>query len=285
MLSNYKMKIFLLIIIVFFSGCSDPSKEDKGKIQYPEMTEFTKSVIDSLGEVNEYREDGFILYCKKGSYADANRDFLIKRTNEAIARIKVVLEIDEIPKAFYLIMLDSRDEMAKIIGRRYKGLSIRRDDLGLFVFNKEIRPYLKHELFHLIAFNVWGETNSRLLNEGGATYADNTCLHYKEPIETINKYLYEKNMWFNIEDLVNDFSVKAGENDLIAYLESAFIFKFLYETYGREKMIRLWQNGFGELENIYGFNILQLGNKIKAQLKNIQYEEVGWKELMEKGCG
>lgn len=116
-------------------------------------------------------------------------------------------------------------------------------------------------------------------------YSDNNCLHYNNPIIVINKYLYEKNKWFDFEELVNNFPEKAAKNDMIAYLVAAFIFKHLYENYGREKMIKLWQKGFSELKNIYGFDITQLEKDINNEMENTKYQEVDWSELMEKGCG
>ena len=77
--------------------------------------------------------------------------------------------------------------------------------------------------------------------------SDNNCLHYENPIVVINKYLYE--------------------------------------NYGREKMIKLWQKGFSELKNIYGFDITQLEKDINNEMENTKYQEVDWSELMEKGCG
>ena len=210
---------------------------------------------------------------------------MFKQVDDAILRIKGVLKINQLPHGIYLIMLDSREEMGKICGHNYKGLSIRNDDLALFVYSSEIRPYFRHELFHLIAYQVWGNTNSRLLNEGGAMYTDNMCLTCKNPIIVINKYLYEKKKWFDIDELINNFSEKASENDMIAYLESAYIFKYLYENYDKEKMIKLWQKGFSELKNIYSFDVSQLGKEINKEMRSTKYQEVDWSELMKKGCG
>lgn len=282
--------ILIVITIVLFFSCSESSDKNKKTdthqpIKFPEETVLTKSIIDSLGNVNEYKRDGFILYCKNGSYSDKNRELLFKQIYDAILRIEEVLKIDQLPQGFYLIMLDSREEMGRIIGQNYKGLSIRNDDLALFVYNSEIRPYFRHELFHLIAYQVWGNSESRVLNEGGAVYADNQCLSYENPIRVINKYLYEKKKWFPFSELVNNFTEKAAENDLIAYLESAYIFKHLYEQYGKEKMTELWRKGFSEIKSIYGFDVQQLEKDINGEMVKIEYKEVDWSKLMEKGCG
>jgi hypothetical protein len=284
------MKKILIAISILLFSCSETSDQNRipdnqTPIEFKKQTALTKEIIDSLGTVSVYRQKGFILYCKKGSYSDSNKKFLFTQVDEAISKVEKVLKIKQLTRGFYLIMLDSRDEMERMIGYKYKGLSIRRDDLALFVYNSKIRPYFTHELFHLLAYQVWGDSKSRVLNEGGAVYTDNKCLHYKNPVTVINKYLYQNNKWFNIEKLINNFSDKAAENDMIAYLEAAYIFKYLYENYGEEKMIKLWQNGFPEIQKIYGFDIRQLEKNINKEMNNIEYKNVDWSELMEKGCG
>ncbi|MCF8240575.1 MAG: hypothetical protein K9J16_04250 [Melioribacteraceae bacterium] len=227
----------------------------------------------------------YIVYYSGESYTEQNLEYLLSIADSAVQRVKDVLNIDDYSKGFYLIMLDSRDEMEQAIGERYKGLASGNNNLGIFVFNQEIRPYFKHELFHLFAFNVWGEPASRLLDEGGAMYSDNECLYYKDPISTINKYLYAQGKWFDLDILINNFNSAASENDLIAYLESAFIFRFLFEKFGMEKIKKLWVGGFQQFEEIYGFSIPQLNSYISKEMKNIENQEVNWEELMNKGCG
>lgn len=278
------MRNLILIISLLFISCSEQSEVEESK-EYSAKSELTKSILKSLGELSEYKQNGFVLYCKKDSYSDRNKDYLLTQIDDAVSRVKQVLEIDELPRSFNLIMLNSREEMGSIFGNNYKGLSIKEDKLALFVFTPEIRPYFRHELFHLVSYQVWGDTKTRLLNEGGAMYTDNTCLNYHNPILVINKYLYENNMWFDFEELINNFREKASENDMITYLESAYIFKYLYENYGKEKMQELWQRGFSELESIYGFDLMQLEREIGEELQNTKYQEVDWQELMEKGCG
>ena len=283
-----RIKIILILISILLFSCSETSDQKENtpqNVEFPEQTDFTKSVIDSLGNVNEYKKDGYILYCRNGSYSDQNREFLFDQVAEAVDRIKEVLEIERLPRGFYLVMLDSRDEMERIIGNKYKGIALRNDDLALFVYSPEIRPYFKHELFHLISYRVWGDSKSRVLEEGGAMYSDNKCLRYKNPVTVINKFLYENDKWFGFEELINNFGDKAAENDMIAYLESAYIFKHLYENYETEQLIKLWKNGFAELKNIYGFDINGLRKEIDTEMEKTEYKEVDWEELMEKGCG
>lgn len=296
MLSITKPILFIsALFILSFPGCSDElqHKEEKSSdiftvdtSQSSEQVQFLQEVKDSLrGDVVEYNQNEFVLYFNEDSYSYQKQTFLLKLIESSLVRIKEVLDIKNVRDRFYIVMLASREEMNRMIGMKVKGLAYKRFNTGFFVFNSDIRPYFRHELFHLIANQIWGECSARLLDEGGAVYTDNECLYYENPISTINKYLYEKDMWFNINDLIENFNDIARKNDLIAYLQSAFIFRLLYESYGIDKMKELWQKGFSQFENIYGFTVTELQKKIEKELGKIEYTEVDWDELMNKGCG
>lgn len=279
-----KRCIILFLSLLFLTSCSKNEKQDSTVL--PPKTDFTKSLIESLGDnkiVNKQNE--FQLYFKSGSYSEQHVDQMVSSARAAITRVKNIMEISVLKEGFYLIMIDSRQEMEKLIDRNVKALASGRNDAAIFVHNESIRPYFKHELFHLIAFNIWGEPAERILDEGGAMYSDNQCLQYSEPLSTINKYLFENEMWFDLTELVNNFNEKARENDLIAYLQAGYLFKFLYENYGLEKMKDLWKSGFESFENIYGFDLIQLDTRIEEQIERVKYTEVNWEELMYKGCG
>jgi len=260
-------------------------QQNTDEINFSPKTDFTLSLINSLGsEVIESRHDEFMLYYKRGSYSQQNLIVLLSMVDEAILRVKNLLGKKHLKEGFYLVMVESREEMNKVIGWNVKGLASGRNDAAIFVYNEKIRPYFRHELFHLILFNIWGESKSRLLDEGGAMYSDNQCLKYKNPLSAINKYLHENGKWFDIDELINNFNDKARENDLIAYLQAGFIFRHLYENYGRKKLKTLWKEGFTSFKQIYGFDVKELATKIKSDLNKIKSTRVDWNELMDKGC-
>lgn len=279
-----KINLIFVISIIFLFGCKQDVKKTSTKL--PPKTTFTKSLIDNLGsDVIVKTKSEFEFYCKNGSNSANDIDKLLKMIDVAIIRVKGILEIAELREGFYIIMIDSREDMERLINWNVKALASGRNDAAIFVYNSDIRPYFEHELFHLIAYNIWGEPAERVLDEGGAMYSDNQCLYYENPLSTINKHLYEDEKWFEIEELINNFNKMAGDNDLIAYLQAGFIFRHLYENYGKEKMKQLWRKGFTDFEQIYGFNINELTARIKEEMKEIKATEVDWDEIMEKGCG
>ncbi len=278
--------IFFVILLFITISCFNFQEDKPRKIIFPEMTGLAQSIIDSLGnDLITVNQREYKLYFEKNTHPDKNQTDLVKLIDDSIIRIKKVLKISEYNKGFYLVFFDSRKMMEKIIGWGVKGYALLEHDMGLFVYNPDIRSYIKHELFHLFAFNVWGHTPSRLLNEGGAVFADDECLHYENHLSVINKYLYSNNMWFEINDLINNFTEKQQENDMIAYLQAGFIFRYLYENHDINKLKSLWQKGLVEFENIYGYSLTDLEERVFNELDKLDLIDVDWEELMELGCG
>jgi len=170
------------------------------------------------------------------------------------------------------------------MGYKIKGGAAKGHDLVFFVYNPHIRPQFKHEIFHLISYETWGLTNYRLLDEGGATYTDNFCF-YDNPMYTINSYYLKNGKLFTFDSLINDFDNQAKKSDLIAYLQSAGIFKYLYEKYGVEKMKQLWIRGFEDFELIYGFSIKQLEIDWINLIKTIPVPKDFDINKLKEGCG
>ncbi len=282
------MKFFLILFFGFYFqvwACQF-NYEAKDSLTFPEKSEFLKLSLQKFGDsLAEYRTNEFIIYCKIGGYADSNRSILIKDTDAAIVRIKKILKIKNLPNAFYVLVVKSRDEMKNFVGIRHKGMTSLENDLIFLVYNQNTRAYIRHELFHLVAFRLWGRPSNRILDEGGAMSADIICLNYENPIIVLNKYLYDNKLWFEFQDLKDNFNKLAHENDMIAYLQSALIFKYLYENYGLEKIEELWENGFEKFSEIYDFDYNDLKERLIKLFINADSENVDWNELMQKGCG
>lgn len=78
------------------------------------------------------------------------------------------------------------------------------------------------------------------MDEGGATYGDNECFS-DHPMYTINAYYHQQTKLFPLDSLIYHFDIAARENDVIAYIQSAGLFKFLFEKYGVEKIKKYGQ--------------------------------------------
>jgi hypothetical protein len=279
------MKKLVGVIIAFFyllPGCSNSSEEVYFR---PASGNAASFINNSRYKFETIEHNNFKIYFSKNSYVSHNLEFVKNKLDSSFKRILSVLAIPFYKYGIHIIVVDSRDEMEELIGMHVKGFASIGNDLAFFVFNKNIRPYFKHEIFHLVSSEIWGRTTSRMLEEGGAVYTDGKCL-YEDAISQIASYMYIKNLLLPINSLVENFSETASENDMIAYLQSASIFQFLYEQYGIEKVRRLWLSGFDNFENIFGIKLEQFEQNWLSYVSGIELIiDIKWERLMKEGCG
>ena len=127
------------------------------------------------------------IYFKDSSYTANHLNEIKKELELAYGKILSMLNITSYNNGIYLLAVDSKEEMQKIMGYKIKGGAAKGHDLVFFVYNQNIRPQFKHEIFHLISYETWGVTNDRLLDDRFATYTDNFCF-YDNPMYSINAY-------------------------------------------------------------------------------------------------
>lgn len=226
----------------------------------------------------------FRIYFRDSSYTSNHLSEIEQELDIAYSKILSVLNITSYDNGIYLLAVDSKEEMQQVMGYKIKGGAAKGHDLVFFVYNQNIRPQFKHEIFHLVSFETWGLTNFRLLDEGGATYTDNYCF-YDNPINSINAYYLQQKKLFPLDSLVNSFDSQAKISDLIAYIQSAGIFKYLYEKYGVEKMKLLWTDGFDKFYSIYGFTIGQLETDWVNFIKTVPVPKDFDINKLKEGCG
>ena len=228
----------------------------------------------------------FRLYFQGNSFAANNLADIKMQLSLAMERVVSVLNIKSYTKGINLVFVDTKEEMNKLTGLSVSGgLAIPESDVVFLVYNGTRRLQAKHEIFHVVSTKTWGLSKSRLLNEGSAVFADNEC-YYDNPIYSINAYLLKQKKTFPLQALINDFDNKARENDVIAYLQSAAIFKYLYENYGIDKLKQLWVSGFSAFGSIYGFSAKQLEKDWINHIKMIPPpKEVDLEKLFNEGCG
>ena len=273
----------LLLTIFFITTASQFSFSQQVVFRQPStyVLGFIGNDSISLSSVN-YKS--FRIYFKDSSYTASHLNEIEQELDSAYSKIVSVLNIPSYGNGIYLMAVDSKEEMQKVTGYKIKGGAAKGHDLVFFVYNQTIRPQFKHEIFHLIAYETWGMTNYRILDEGGATYTDNFCF-YDNPMYSINAYYLQKNKLFPLDSLINSFDNQAKKNDVNAYIQSAGIFKFLYEKYGVEKMKLLWTSGFENFNSIYGFSIVQLETDWLNFIKTIPIPIDFDINKLKEGCG
>jgi hypothetical protein len=92
-------------------------------------------------------------------------------------------------------------------------------------------------------------------------------------------------MLFSFDSLISNFNEQAQKNDVIAYIQSAGIFKYLYEKYGIEKIKQLWIEGFENFDSIYGISMKQLETDWLDFMETIPIPEEFDINKLKDGCG
>lgn len=220
------------------------------------------------------------------SYASQHLNEIKKELSITLNKALSILDTTAYNRGINIVIVDSPEELKELTGFYVRGgFACVGHDLVFIVCNENRRWQFVHEGFHLIANQVWGITQSRLLNEGSAVYADNQC-HYDNPIYSIASYIVKSNKSFSIQSLIEDFDNKARENEMVAYIQSAAVFKYLYEKYGVAKMKLLWVNGFEKFETVYGLSITDFEKEWSAYLNTISTpENIDLDYLLKNGCG
>jgi hypothetical protein len=228
----------------------------------------------------------FRVYFAADGYAASQLTNVKIDLEDAFNRAITVLDIPFWKKGYHVILVNSLDEMALVSGMRVKGgVALPGHDLMILPYRPERRPQLRHEFFHLLTHDYWGPTNSRLLNEGSAVYADDQC-HIENPIANINAQLYHAGKLVPLDRLINHFDEEALKSDVVAYLQSAGIFKYLFEKHGSAKMQALWQQGFVGFEKIYGQTLTAFEAEWLAYIQALPPSEaVDLDMLLREGCG
>lgn len=273
----------LLLTLLFMTATFEDSFSQQIVFRQPSsyLLSFIGNDSVNLSSVN-YKS--FRIYFKDSSYTADHLVDIEQELDIAYSKILSVLNIPTYNKGIYLLAVDSKEEMQKVMGYKIKGGAAKGHDLVFFVYNQNIRPQFRHEIFHLLSYETWGLTNYRLLDEGGATYTDNYCF-YDNPMYSINAYYLHQKKLFPLDSLVNGFDNQAKKSDVIAYIQSAGIFKYLYEKYGVEKMKLLWVDGFENFNSIYGFSILQLEIDWLNFIKTVPIPKDFDINKLKEGCG
>ncbi len=255
-------------------------------IFYPHPGSFVAKLLDqdSLPFVS-VSHGPYRLYFSANSYAASQLETIKQTITSSYHRALSLLGIDSYQRGINLVLFNSVEEMKQATGVRAQGgIAYPEFDAGLFPIIEKRRPQFKHEIFHILSLNTWGACFSRLLIEGSAVYADNEC-HYDNPIYAYNAYLVQHEKALPLPDLIHDFDQIAMKNDVIAYLQSAGVFKYLYEKYGIEKMKALWKAGFEGFEGIYGFPVSQLEKDWLDYMRTVPLPEGFDFGAFNEGCG
>jgi len=177
------------------------------------------------------------IYYEAGSWAERNPAYLRANADSSTAHVLRMIGEPRFDRRLNYFIVSSRQRMRELVGEELNAVAFPGDFVLCAVANDSLKAIGVHEIFHLITMSAWGSTET-WINEGMAVYSDDRW--WGVDLHTLAHYLQTNGKLPSLDDLSEHFG---GGNVLITYPASGSLMKFLYETYGRENVKILWQNG------------------------------------------
>lgn len=181
------------------------------------------------------------LHYEPGTVAEAKIEGLKRLQEHAFNRNLQVLDINEYASQTDIFIVNSRPRMKELIGRETNGYAWANTKVVCFIVSQTIIAAGAHELMHVMSRNTWTGKPATWIVEGLAVYADDAWYRYE--LHQLCKHLLTEKKLVPIEKLLDGFK---GSHDMITYPQSGSFVKYLYETYGVEKVKELWVRGYAE---------------------------------------
>jgi len=218
-------------------------------------------VVDSL-------EMNLTLYYEKNSYAEKSIDVLKKRVKQHLTKTLNFIGVDTYDKPVHYFLLEDRERMKLLVGYETNGNANPKYNFVTAIFSETIKSvYSNHELFHLIAMNLWGYPET-WINEGMAVYSDNTWNGHN--LHELSKYLIDNGEFISLDRMVRRFR---KYDSMITYPLLGSFAKFIDETYGRETIKIIWSSGRKTKKRL-GKSLDDLENEWLEMLETVKYEKI-----------
>jgi len=219
-------------------------------------------VVDSL-------EMNLTIYYEKNSYTEKNIDVLRKRVQQHLTNTLNFIGVDTYDKPIHYFLLEDRERMKLLVGYETNGNANPKNNFVTAIFSENIKSvYSNHELFHLIAMNLWGYPET-WINEGMAVYSDNAWNGHN--LHKLSKYLMDNDKFVSI----NRIAKRLRKYDsMITYPLLGSFTKFIDETYGRETIKVIWQKGRKSLRRHLGKSLDDIEQEWLLMLNSVAYNDI-----------
>ncbi|MCL2285492.1 MAG: hypothetical protein FWC32_03915, partial [Firmicutes bacterium] len=185
----------------------------------------------------------FNVYCQPGSTAESEIDTILSQREQAYQHIAEYLGYkQELTVDLYLF--EDAEEKRKITGHTGAGWAYGTSMIEVYNSDVKVNPY--HELVHVMADTVYGNTVSAF-SEGLAVYLcnlfDNAAAMdvINAPYNGLVKQFYQNNELFIIKELLS-FQIGSAESKPgISYRQAASFIEFLIKKLGKDTFFGLYK--------------------------------------------
>lgn len=263
--------VVIALGMFFFTACETPKVEQITKLEegWSAMNRVAKTV-------------GNITYIFPADVSIQLRDSAIAMNEKSIQENLELIEEKEFTDTIKFEFFHNREDMKLTTGRGVSGLAMPHQDAMYSLLNLSETSPIKHEMMHIISIKKWRYPNRSMvwMNEGLATYSGKIC--GKDNFGEVYYYMLQNNHLETMERLTSDFY---ATEEVVGYTQSAYITKYLSETYSWQKVKELWMEGFSQFETVFEKPYVEVEKEMHKKLA-AQFPkgvELNWEEF-QKGC-
>jgi len=243
-----------------------------------------RAIQDTSFHWRSVSSDRIRVFYQENSFAERHRMMLFRSARTAVDEVLTNLNETSNGRILNIFYLESRDEMARIVGHTYSGFADWTGNGIFLVLNSEWRSFEKHEFAHIVTMGGWGSPHptSQWMIEGIAIYCDGWCRLYT--VDEIALHFLINGQLPTPQELVTDFR-SLGE--IRAGISAASFIGFIHHSYGIPKVRQLWLNGVEDLEEQLDDDLEKIKNSWILYLQNKMRNntDVDMNGIQERGCG
>ncbi len=257
-------------------GCSAPAPQSGNRAQVQRILDDPRYEWITI-ETPESR-----IHFPVGSFAQANSGLLPAQVEKARRRVLLRLNVTGYANAVDVFYIDSRHDMANLVGSPATGFAYYGDGAIVLVFNETWRAFESHEMTHVVTLGTWEEPHGPAVVEGLATYVDGFCGGYENG--SVTRTILNLGAGIPLETLATEFR---AQDDLSAYLLAASELEFVVQRHGTEAIRVLWDRGLLAAPELLEVSVGEFESRFGNWLAS-EYDPIppgAWDAIREAGCG
>lgn len=210
----------------------------------------------------------FELHIERGSALEHRRDLLKVRLEESRRRVLARIGADDYAEPIHVFVVGARARMRPLVGRSTNAITFYRSHVIAMVVTENWGAAAEHEIFHVLAMNLWG-VGPVWLNEGMGVYMDGQWMGNN--LHATAKYLLDRDALLRFDRLRENFR---AADELVTYPQAGSLAKYLFERHGRAAVKALWQDDLPEFVRIAGADLTQIERRWRDFLGTVDASKV-----------
>jgi hypothetical protein len=220
--------------------------------------------------------DHFILHIERGSALENRRDLMKVRLEEARRRVLARMGETEYAPPIHIFVVGARARMRPLVGRTTNAIAFHRSHVIALVVTESWSAAAAHEIFHVLAMNLWG-IGPIWLNEGLGVFMDGQWLG--NDLYAVARYLLDRKALLPLPDLMEDFR---DADELVSFPQAGSLARYIFERHGVEAVKALWRGDAAAFQTRTGKTLAQVESAWREFLLTVNADRVLYLEYETK---